>query len=266
MSDGGLTFRLLGQGIAYSASPAMMTAAFAELGLPHRYVLEDVAPDDVATAVDAAPRRRRGWRERDRPPQGRGRRARRRAVRRRGARRARSTSSPATAGACSGYNTDLPAHGRGDPDDSHRRASGTPSCSGPEAPDARPSWLSRDSGGRARHDAAPLRREHRSACPRRCRRADLLVNATPSGPARTRARSTPALLRPDLAVLDLVYRPEPDAPRARRARGRGDRGGRGGHPPGPGVAEPRAVARACPAPVEAMRRALRAELGEGADA
>ena len=37
MDVGGLTFRLLGQGIAYSASPAMMAAAFAALGLPHRY-------------------------------------------------------------------------------------------------------------------------------------------------------------------------------------------------------------------------------------
>ena len=43
----GLTFRLLGPGIAYSASPAMMTAAFAALGLPHRYVLADVAPEAV---------------------------------------------------------------------------------------------------------------------------------------------------------------------------------------------------------------------------
>ena len=33
MDPDGLTFRLLGHGIAYSASPAMMSAAFAELGL-----------------------------------------------------------------------------------------------------------------------------------------------------------------------------------------------------------------------------------------
>ena len=48
-----LLFRLLGQGIAYSASPAMMAAAFAALGLPHRYVLADVAPDEVPAAVAA---------------------------------------------------------------------------------------------------------------------------------------------------------------------------------------------------------------------
>ena len=46
-----LTFRLLGHGIAYSASPAMMTAAFAALGLPHRYVLADVPADELPAAV-----------------------------------------------------------------------------------------------------------------------------------------------------------------------------------------------------------------------
>jgi len=51
LSDGGLTFRLLGQGIAYSASPAMMAAAFGALGLPHRYVLADVPAGEVAATV-----------------------------------------------------------------------------------------------------------------------------------------------------------------------------------------------------------------------
>lgn len=46
-----LTFRLLGHGIAYSASPAMMNAAFDALGLPHRYVLADVSDEDVPAAV-----------------------------------------------------------------------------------------------------------------------------------------------------------------------------------------------------------------------
>jgi shikimate dehydrogenase len=46
-----LTFRLLGHGIAYSASPAMMNAAFGALGLPHRYVLADIAPSDVEATV-----------------------------------------------------------------------------------------------------------------------------------------------------------------------------------------------------------------------
>jgi shikimate dehydrogenase len=46
-----LTFQLLGSGIAYSASPAMMNAAFAALGLPHRYVLNDVPSESVASVV-----------------------------------------------------------------------------------------------------------------------------------------------------------------------------------------------------------------------
>ncbi len=52
-APGALTFRLLGHGIAYSASPVMMTAAFRAIGLPHRYVLADVPPDGVPDAVAA---------------------------------------------------------------------------------------------------------------------------------------------------------------------------------------------------------------------
>ena len=52
MDAASLTFRLLGQGIAYSASPAMMAAAFADLGLPHRYVIADVDADGIESAVE----------------------------------------------------------------------------------------------------------------------------------------------------------------------------------------------------------------------
>ncbi len=47
----GLGFRLLGQGIGYSASPAMMRAAFAALGLTHTYDLADVPATDLGAAV-----------------------------------------------------------------------------------------------------------------------------------------------------------------------------------------------------------------------
>ncbi len=47
-----LTFRLIGHGIAYSASPAMMNAAFDALGLEHRYVLADVPREAVGDAVE----------------------------------------------------------------------------------------------------------------------------------------------------------------------------------------------------------------------
>jgi shikimate dehydrogenase len=51
--SGVLTFQLLGSGIAYSASPAMMRAAFATLGLPHHYVLGDVPAERIADAITA---------------------------------------------------------------------------------------------------------------------------------------------------------------------------------------------------------------------
>jgi len=43
--------RLLGQHIAYSASPAMQAAAFRALGLAHEYELADVAADALPAAV-----------------------------------------------------------------------------------------------------------------------------------------------------------------------------------------------------------------------
>ena len=48
-----LRFGLLGQGISYSASPAMMSAAFAALGLPHTYAIRDVTPAELPAAVRA---------------------------------------------------------------------------------------------------------------------------------------------------------------------------------------------------------------------
>lgn len=45
------TVTLIGQGIAYSASPVMHAAAFRALGLQHRYGLADVAADELPTAV-----------------------------------------------------------------------------------------------------------------------------------------------------------------------------------------------------------------------
>ena len=44
--------RLLGLGIAYSASPHMQRAAFAALGLDHRYELADVTAEELPAAVE----------------------------------------------------------------------------------------------------------------------------------------------------------------------------------------------------------------------
>ena len=94
--------------------------------------------------------------------------------------------------------------------------------------------------------------------------ADLLVNATPIGTDSDETPVPAALLRPGVAVLDLVYRPSPTRlVREARAAGARARGGAG-------ILLRQAVFsfslwtdRA--APVEAMRDALRNELGPGAD-
>src|SRR3990172_9293694 len=95
--------------------------------------------------------------------------------------------------------------------------------------------------------------------------ADLLVNATPVGTVSDESPIDAALLRPDLDVLDLVYRPSPTRlVREARAAGAQARGGAGV------LLRQAALSFALwtgiPAPVEAMRTALLTELGDAADA
>lgn len=95
--------------------------------------------------------------------------------------------------------------------------------------------------------------------------ADLLVNATPIGTDANESPVRADLLRPGLAVFDLVYRPSPTRlVRAARAAGAEARGGAG-----------MLLAQAAAslelwtgqrAPLEAMRNALRTELGPEIDA
>lgn len=95
--------------------------------------------------------------------------------------------------------------------------------------------------------------------------ADLLVNATPVGTGQDVSPLPASLLRPELAVFDLVYRPSPSRlVRDARAAGAAARGGAGmllrqaalSFELWTGVA----------APVEVMRDALLAELGPETDA
>jgi shikimate dehydrogenase len=258
----GLTFRLLGQGIAYSASPAMMAAAFAELGLPHRYVIEDVTPDGIAVAVERLRDERSGGANVTVPHKA--------AVAElvdelsEDAERAGAVNVVARDGRrLLGLNTDLPA---------------TVEAIRTLAPTGVEHAVVLGAGGAGRAAALALR-DTAAARVTIIRRsdgsiasladalvsADLLVNATPVGTGSDESPVDPTLLRPDLAVLDLVYRPSPtrlvDDARAVGARAVA----------GAGILLGQAwrsleLWLSRPAPVEAMRRALRAELGEGADA
>jgi shikimate 5-dehydrogenase len=94
--------------------------------------------------------------------------------------------------------------------------------------------------------------------------ADLLINATPIGTGGADAPIPKMMLRRELAVLDLVYRPSPtDLIAKAREAGAPARGGAGmllGQ-----AARSFTLWTGLEAPVGAMRDALRAELGAGAD-
>lgn len=202
----GLTFRLLGHGIAYSASPAMMHAAFAALGLPHRYVLADVPSEQVPAMVAAlrgpdagganvtVPHKATVAQEMDELSDL--------------AREANAVNTVVRDGdRLVGHNTDVPA---------------TAEAIERLRPDGVHHALLLGAGGVSRAVQLALRRvgTDRITVLRRSdgsmrslaheiRRADLVVNATPVGTAADETLVPAELLRPDLAVLDLVYRPNP---------------------------------------------------------
>lgn len=261
MSAESLIFSVLGRGIGYSASPAMMAAAFSALDVPHRYVIAEVAPEDLADTLDALRDDGVGGANVTTPHKGDA------------ARLVDECSAEAErAGAVNtiakhgrrlvGHNTDLPALLEA-------------------VARLRPAGAGRaivlGAGGAARTVALALETAHAAditllsrsdgtwaRMAERLATADLLVNATPIG---TQSEDSPVpadLLRPDLAVLDLVYRPTPTR-LVREARAAGATAEAGA---GVLLGQGRRSLElwlGVPAPLDAMAAALRGELGAAAD-
>jgi shikimate dehydrogenase len=252
-----LIFQLLGQGIAYSASPAMMNAAFAALALPHRYVLADIADADVPASVARLRATDSGGANVTVPhkaavatlldelselAQEAG--AVNTVVRDRGRLIGHNTDVPATAEAIGrlcpagvGRALILGAGGAGRAAQLALRTAGAEQVT----------VLRRSDGSMARLAEAIAG-------------ADLLVNATPVGTGADESVVPAELLRADLAVLDLVYRPSPTR-LVREARAVG-----ASAESGAGILLGQAwrsleLWLGLPAPMEAMRVALETELG-----
>ena len=248
---------LLGHHIGYSASPAMHNAAFAALGLDARYELADVSPVGLAEAVDALRGPGRIGANVTQPhklavcdlvddvsPE----------VGRLGA----ANTITRQADRLVAHNTDLPAlaaelAGMG--------SVSTAAVLGVGGASRAAEAALRDAGAvvfvvdRGRWDAIP---DILAEC-------QLLVNATPIGTGSDETPVAAELLRDDLAVLDLVYRPSPTRlVREARAAGATARGGAGM------LLRQAALSFALwtdrDAPVEVMRDALRSELGPETDA
>jgi shikimate dehydrogenase len=192
---------LLGHRIGYSASPAMHNAAFAALGMEARYELADVDPENLAGAVDALRGPGRIGANVTKPhkvaicdlvdersPE----------VERLGA----ANTITLRNGRLGAHNTDLPA------------IATQLAAFGPVSTAA-----ILGAGGASRAAQAALvdngvsvrvvDRGQWASLPELLREAELLVNATPIGTGTDESPVPAGLLRPDLAVLDLVYRPSP---------------------------------------------------------
>ena len=257
-----LVFNLIGHGIAYSASPAMMNAAFDALGLPHRYVLADVAAADVAATVAALRADGAGGANVTVPHKA--------AVAElvdevsEVAREAEAVNTVVREGRrLVGHNTDMPA---------------TVEAIERLCPGGVRQALLLGAGGVSRAVQLALRkggaervtvlRRSDGSIERLARDltgADLLVNATPVGTGTDETLVPTALLRADLAVLDLVYRPSPTR-LVREARAAGARAESGAAILLGQAWRSLELWLAQPAPVAVMQTALEAELGGTADA
>jgi shikimate dehydrogenase len=248
---------LLGHHIGYSASPAMHNAAFVELGIDARYELDDVGPDGLADAVVALRGDGRVGANVTQPhkqavcglvdehtPE----------VERVDA----ANTIVRTDGRLVAHNTDLPALA------AEIAALGTFETA---------AVLGAGGASRAVQTAladagttvAVIDRARWATLADVLPSVELLVNATPIG---TRSDESPVpvdLLRSDLAVLDLVYRPSPTRlVRDARAIGARARGGAGMLLRQAALSLELWTGRT--APLDVMRDALRGELGAHSDA
>lgn len=246
---------LLGHRIGYSASPNVHNAAFAALEMDARYELRDVEPHQLAAEVEALRAGDRIGANVTKPykmavcdlvdelaPE----------VRRLGA----ANTIVRYGDRLVARNTDLPALRAELPPRIQRAVvlgAGGASRAAVEALEA---------SGCA--SVLVIDRARWANLPGALMTAELLVNATPIG---TDSDETPVpsdLLRPEIAVLDLVYRPSPSRlVREARAVGARARGGAG-------MLLRQAVFSFSlwtdrDAPIDVMRDALRRELGDGAD-
>jgi shikimate dehydrogenase len=239
----------------------MQNAAFAALGLPHRYVLADVPADDVPAAVTALRDAAMGGANVTVPHK-----ATVAALVDEVSDLAREADAVNTVvrdgDRLIGHNTDLPA---------------IVEAVGRLCPDGVRSAVVLGAGGAGRAAQIALSRAgaeravllHRSdgsmaRVVDELTTADLLVNATPVGTRSTESPVPADLHRPDLAVLDLVYRPSPTQ-LVRDALAAGARAESGG-----GVLLGQAwrsleLWLGQPAPIDAMRAALVQELGGSLD-
>lgn len=251
---------LLGTDIGYSASPALHDAAFRAVGLDARYVLLEVAAEELRAAVDAL--RDPSWVGANvtrphkvaacdlvdaRAPE----------VERLGA----ANTIVRTGGQLTAHNTDLPA-----------LASEIVAIAA-DVPVRHAVVLGAGGASRAAQAAVSdlgatvtaIDREHWGDMAAALEPADLLVNATPIGTASDESPVPASLLRSDLRVVDLVYRPSPTRlVRDARAVAAPATGGAGTLLRQAALSFELWTGR--PAPVAVMRQALVRELGGEADA
>jgi shikimate dehydrogenase len=248
---------LLGHQIGYSASPAMHNAAFAALGIDARYDLADVGSDGLGDAVTAL-----------------------RALARLGA----NVTQPHKLAVCElvdevspdverlgaantivrdgmrliGHNTDLPAL------TAELTALGSVAAAAVLGVGGA-SRAAQAALGDAGVTTYTVDRSRWEALPDILAECQLLVNATPIGTATDESPIPAGLLRAELAVLDLVYRPSPTRlVRDARAAGAVARGGAGMLLRQAALSFSLWTGRE--APVDVMRQALREQLGDAVDA